>query len=161
MLELRVHVGLFVLYWRGCMFDFVSEVYVDGEFVWEGFVMMFKCGNVDDMLLCEVLVEVLLVIVCWWLFDDFGCRYVVVFGDYNFIYMYALVVKVFGFLCVIAYGMWMKVCCLVALWLLDVFEVLVRFIKLVLLLLMVMFGEVDGCFVVYGYLEGMCIVLSM
>lgn len=47
--------------------------------------------------------------VYWDVLENIGCCYVKVFGDFNLIYFYVVIVKFFGFFCVIVYGMWNKV----------------------------------------------------
>lgn len=49
----------------------------------------------------------------WKVFVDIGWCYVCVVGDYNLIYLLVFSVKLFGFFCVIVYGLWNKVCSLV------------------------------------------------
>lgn len=66
-----------------------------GLLVWE------EC----DMMLLDDISELIFIQVSGGLI----CYYVWVFGDYNFIYFSQVIVKLFGFKCVIVYGMWMVV----------------------------------------------------
>jgi MaoC like domain len=159
-LELRVHAGPFTPHRRGRAFDFVSEAYVDGERVWEGFSTMLKRGQGDDSLPREEPSEAPPVTARWHLPGDLGRRYAAVSGDHNPIHMHGLAAKALGFPHAIVHGMWTKARCLAALRLPDAFEASVKFSKPVLLPSTVTFGEADGRFAVHGHLEGTCTASS-
>ena len=153
-LELRVSAGPFAAHRRGRTFDFVSQAYVDGELVWEGFSTMLKRGGGDDTLPREEPAPEPPVTAHWRVADDTGRRYAAVSGDHNPIHLHGLAAKAFGFPRAIAHGMWTKARCLAALRVPDAFEIDVKFRKPVLLPSSVTFGEADGVFAVHGHLEG-------
>jgi acyl dehydratase len=140
---------------RGRQFDFVSEVRVGDELVWEDVSTHLKRGGGDESIAREPEFELPPVTAQWRLKDELGRRYAAVSGDYNPIHLHAWSAKAFGFPRAIAHGMWTKARCLSALRLPDAFTVDVRFKKPILLPSTVTFGEAEGRFAVHDHLEGM------
>jgi acyl dehydratase len=153
-LALRVSVSELRPHRRGRAFDFVSEVRVDGELVWEDISTNLKRGDGDESLPREPEFELPPITAWWTLPDDLGRRYAGVSGDHNPIHMHGWSAKAFGFPRAIAHGMWTKARCLSSLRLPDAFTADVRFKKPILLPSKVKFGEADGRFAVHGHLEG-------
>jgi hypothetical protein len=139
---------------RGRQFDFVSEVRVGGELVWEDVSTHLKRGDGDEAIAREPEFELPPVTAQWRLADDLGRRYAAVSGDHNPIHLHAWSAKAFGFPRAIAHGMWTKARCLSALRLPDAFTADVRFKKPILLPSTVTFGEAEGRFAVHDHLEG-------
>jgi acyl dehydratase len=139
---------------RGRQFDFVSEVRVGDELVWEDVSTNLKRGDGDESLPREPEFELPPVTAQWRLQDDLGRRYAAVSGDHNPIHLHAWSAKAFGFPRAIAHGMWTKARCLSALRLPDAFTADVRFKKPILLPGKVTFGEAEDRFAVHGHLEG-------
>jgi acyl dehydratase len=139
---------------RGRQFDFVSEVRVGGELVWEDVSTNLKRGEGDESIAREPEFELPPVTAQWRLEDDLGRRYAAVSGDHNPIHLHAWSAKAFGFPRAIAHGMWTKARCLSALRLPDAFTADVRFKKPILLPGTVTFGEAEGRFAVHDHLEG-------
>jgi hypothetical protein len=139
---------------RGRTFDFVTEVRVGDELVWEEFSTNLKRGGGDDSVPREPAFEDPPVTAHWRLPDDLGRRYAAVSGDHNPIHLHSLSAKAFGFPRAIAHGMWTKARCLAALRVPDSFEVDVKFKKPILLPSTVTFGEADERFAVHSHLEG-------
>jgi acyl dehydratase len=139
---------------RGRQFDFVSEVRVGDELVWEDVSTNLKRGDGDESLPREPEFELPPVTAQWRLPDDLGRRYASVSGDHNPIHLHAWSAKAFGFPRAIAHGMWTKARCLSALRLPDAFTADVRFKKPILLPSKVTFGEAEDRFAVHGHLEG-------
>jgi acyl dehydratase len=139
---------------RGKTFDFVTEVRVADELVWEGFSTNLKRGGGDEPAPKPPAFEDPPVTAHWRLADDLGRRYAAVSGDHNPIHLHSLSAKPFGFPRAIAHGMWTKARCLAALRLPDAFEVSVRFKQPILLPSTVTFGEAGDRFAVHTHLEG-------
>jgi acyl dehydratase len=139
---------------RGRQFDFVSEVRVGDELVWEDVSTNLKRGEGDESIAREPEFELPPVTAQWRLEDDLGRRYAAVSGDHNPIHLHAWSAKAFGFPRAIAHGMWTKARCLSALRLPDAFTADVRFKKPILLPGTVTFGEAEGRFAVHDHLEG-------
>jgi acyl dehydratase len=139
---------------RGRQFDFISEVRVGDELVWEDVSTNLKRGDGDESLPREPVFELPPVTAQWRLPDDLGRRYAAVSGDRNPIHMHSWSAKAFGFERAIAHGMWTKARCLSALRLPDAFTADVRFKKPILLPSTVTFGEAEDRFAVHGHLEG-------
>ena len=139
---------------RGRQFDFVSEVRVGDELVWEDVSTNLKRGEGDESIAREPEFELPPVTAHWRLEDDLGRRYAAVSGDHNPIHLHAWSAKAFGFPRAIAHGMWTKARCLSALRLPDAFTADVRFKKPILLPGTVTFGEAEGRFAVHDHLEG-------
>jgi len=159
-LALRVSVSELRPHRRGRVFDFLSEVRVKDERVWEEVSTNLKRGDGDDTLPREPAFELPPVTAEWRLRDDLGRRYAAVSGDHNPIHLHGWAAKPFGFERAIAHGMWAKARCLAALRLPDAFTAEVRFKKPILLPGKVTFGEADGRFAVHGHLEGIYEVLT-
>jgi acyl dehydratase len=153
-LALRVSVTELRPHRRGRQFDFVSEVRVGDELVWEDVSTNLKRGDGDESLPREPEFELPPVTAQWRLPDDLGRRYAAVSGDHNPIHLHAWSAKAFGFPRAIAHGMWTKARCLSALRLPDAFTADVRFKKPILLPSAVTFGEAEDRFAVHGHLEG-------
>lgn len=144
---------------RGRQFDFVSEVRVDDELVWEDVSTNLKRGDGDESVRDEWSFAEVPPTALWTLPDDLGRRYAAVSGDHNPIHLHGWSAKAFGFPRAIAHGMWTKARCLSSLRLPDAFVTDVRFKKPILLPGRVTFGEADGRFAVHGHLEGVYEVL--
>jgi acyl dehydratase len=153
-LSLSVSVSELRPHRRGRQFDFVSEVRVADELVWEDVSTNLKRGDGDESLAREPEFELPPVTAQWRLPDDLGRRYAAVSGDHNPIHLHAWSAKAFGFPRAIAHGMWTKARCLSALRLPEAFTADVRFKKPILLPGKVTFGEADDRFAVHGHLEG-------
>lgn len=115
-----VEVCLCWLFYYVCGQVFVIEMVIirGSVVVWELF-FIYLCVGVfflqGVLLIVLFMVQDLLFIGCWDVFVDIGWCYVGVLGDWNFIYVFNIGVKLFGFVYFIVYGMWMKVCVLVVL----------------------------------------------
>jgi acyl dehydratase len=153
-LSLRVLTSELRPHRRGREFDFVSELRVGDELVWEDVSTNLKRGDGDESLPREPVFELPPVTAQWRLPDDLGRRYAAVSGDHNPIHMHAWSAKAFGFQRAIAHGMWTKARCLSSLRLPDAFTADVRFKKPILLPGTVTFGEAEDRFAVHGHLEG-------
>jgi acyl dehydratase len=153
-LSLRVSASELRPHRRGRQFDFLSEVRVGDELVWEDVSTNLKRGDGDESLPREPELELPPVTAQWRLPDDLGRRYAGVSGDHNPIHLHSWSAKAFGFPRAIAHGMWTKARCLSALRLPDAFTADVRFKKPILLPSTVTFGEAEGRFAVHGHLEG-------
>jgi acyl dehydratase len=153
-LALSVSVSSLRPHRRGREFDFISEVRVGDELVWEDVSTNLKRGDGDETIAREPEFELPPVTAQWRLPDDLGRRYAAVSGDHNPIHLHAWSAKAFGFPRAIAHGMWTKARCLSALRLPDAFTAEVRFKKPILLPGKVTFGEAEDRFAVHGHLEG-------
>jgi len=125
---------------KGKTFSLLTEVFVDGEVVWESASTMLRRGKANgDAGKQEKSFESLPADAPasaeWKLPGDLGRRYAGVSGDRNPIHMHSLTAKPLGFPCAIAHGMWTKARALAQLEnrLPDAFTVEVRFRKPILL----------------------------
>jgi acyl dehydratase len=125
---------------KGKTFSLVTEVFVDGEPVWESTSTMLRRGRSDDAGSkqekgFESLPADAPAGAEWKLGGDLGRRYAGVSGDRNPIHMHSLTAKPLGFPGAIAHGMWSKARALAQLEsrLPDSFEADVRFRKPILL----------------------------
>jgi acyl dehydratase len=125
---------------KGKTFSLETEVFVDGELVWESVSTMLRRGGSNGDAAkqekgLESLPEDAPASAEWKLGGDLGRRYAGVSGDRNPIHMHSLTAKPLGFPGAIAHGMWTKARALAQLEskLSDSFEVDVRFRKPVLL----------------------------
>ena len=139
---------------RGRTFDFVTEVRVGDEVVWEGYSTNLKRGGGDESAPRPQPFEEPPGTAIWNLRDDLGRRYAAVSGDHNPIHLHAWSAKPFGFPRAIAHGMWTKARCLASMRLPDAFEADVQFKKPILLPSTVTFGEEGDRFAVHSHLEG-------
>ncbi len=101
---------------KGRTVDFVTEVRVGDEVVWEGRSTYLKRGpGAADAPPGPVFDEVGPSGVVWRLPADLGRRYAAVSGDRNPIHLYPLTARAFGFPRQIAHGMWSAARCVAAL----------------------------------------------
>jgi acyl dehydratase len=142
--EVAVRPDNLVPHAKGRTVDFVTEVSVGDEVVWEGRSTYLRRGpGSADAASGPVFDEVPASGVTWRLPGDLGRRYAAVSGDRNPIHLYPLTAKAFGFKRQIAHGMWSAARCVAALEnrLPDAVTVEVAFKKPVLLPGSVAFGS--------------------
>jgi acyl dehydratase len=136
---------------KGKTFSLKTEVFVDGEVVWESTSTMLRRGKSDGNSPgkqekgFESLPEDAPASAEWKLDGGLGRRYAGVSGDRNPIHMHSLTAKPLGFPGAIAHGMWTKARALAQLGskLPDSFEADVRFRKPVLLPARVEFASAE------------------
>ena len=101
---------------KGRTVDFLTEVTVDGEVVWESRSTYLKRGGGSARAPSgPVFDEVGSSGPTWSLPADLGRRYAAVSGDRNPIHLYGLTAKAFGYPRQIAHGMWSAARCVAAL----------------------------------------------
>jgi acyl dehydratase len=118
--EVAVHPENLQPHAKGRTVDFVTEVTVAGELVWEARSTYLRRGRVDDQRSPTassgpVFDEVEPSGTTWRLPGDLGRRYAAVSGDRNPIHLYPWTAKALGFKRQIAHGMWTKARCVAAL----------------------------------------------
>jgi acyl dehydratase len=135
---------------KGKTFSLETEVFVDGEVVWQGTSTMLRRGKSDgdagkQKRSFESLPADAPASAEWKLDGGLGRRYAGVSGDRNPIHMHSLTAKPLGFPGAIAHGMWTKARALAQLEnrLPDAFEAEVRFRKPILLPARVEFASQD------------------
>ncbi len=117
--QIEVHTSSVRAHPKGRAVDFLADVRVDGETVWESTSTYLRRGGgetgasdadrrTDDLVVVPGRAT-------WRLAGDVGRRYAAVSGDHNPIHLYPLTAKAFGFPRQIAHGMWSLARCVAAL----------------------------------------------
>jgi acyl dehydratase len=103
---------------KGRVVDFLTEVHVGDELVWESTSTYLRIGKGDKSASASTFGSELSQVpdggVEWRLPADLGRRYAAVSGDRNPIHLYPLTAKALGFPRQIAHGMWSKARCVAA-----------------------------------------------
>ncbi|MGH3346890.1 MAG: MaoC/PaaZ C-terminal domain-containing protein [Nocardioides sp.] len=115
-IDVRVRVSATRAHAKGTVVDFLAEVHVGDELVWESTSTYLRRGRGDDAATGGLTFERTPdATVEWRLAGDLGRRYAAVSGDRNPIHLHPLTAKAFGFPRHIAHGMWSLARCVAAL----------------------------------------------
>lgn len=117
-LDVSAHVGPALAHPKGTAFQFVTEVRIAGDLVWESTSTYLRIGSSKgtsgDVPATPEFGEAKASGTVWKLQGDLGRRYAAVSGDHNPIHLYPLTAKALGFNRQIAHGMWTMARCVAA-----------------------------------------------
>ncbi|MFT4937073.1 MAG: acyl dehydratase [Paraglaciecola sp.] len=111
-LDVSCHLADFQAHPKGWMFSVCSQVYSDGDLVWESkSTNLFRLKKSQEIAATPPVINTPPTLEhseSWQLPADLGRKYARSSGDYNLIHLYPLMAKLFGFKRHIAHGMWTK-----------------------------------------------------